>query len=206
MQAKKITRDSKVASLTGVTGCGKSYKAREVAKGLSKVVDKVLVITYAGAGDTWDDCTKIAPTEKELKFKKGWKKIHFVEHEGEMDVLKEVYKYCENCVIIFDDCSLYLKASWAATPGLKEICVDHRFKGFDILFIAHSPMHIPKQCWAYVKFAWLFKVTAKLDASNMPIDNFEKFLKAQEDVNNRYDQEEAKLKQKPRGIYSYISI
>lgn len=205
-QTAIAARDTKVASFTGVTGSGKSFKARDVAKGLSKVVDRVLVITYAGAGDTWDDCQKIAPTEKDLKFKKGWKKINFVEHEDECNPLEEVYKHYRNGVLILDDCSMYLSASWAATPGLKMTLIDHRFNGIDILFIAHSPVHIPKQCWAYIKFSWIFKCTSQLKKDDMPIDNFQKFLTVQNEINRKFDEEEKRIKEKPRGIYSYITI
>lgn len=196
-------RDTKVISCTGTTGTGKSYKAREIAKKLGGN-GKVLVITYNGSGDTWDDCKKIEPTEKALSFKKGWRKIHFVEHESELNPLEEIYNYYRNGVLILDDCSLYMQSNWSSTKGLKQICVDHRFNGLDIIFIGHSPMHIPRQCWAYIKASFIFKCTSKLEKSSMPLDNFEAFLEKQNYVNKWFDQEEVKLRTKPRGLYQCI--
>lgn len=202
-QAEK-GRDTKVISCTGTTGTGKSTLAMEIAKKLA-TNDRVLVLTFAGSGDTWNMCKKIAPEEKALKFKKGWHKIHVVEH-GKDVVMWEIYQHFTNGVVIFDDCKLYLPSNWDNIKGLAPLCVDHRFKGLDIIFIGHSPLHISRQCWAYIKFCWVFKCTSKLNPKDMPMENYEKFAQAQEEINRLFDLKEAELKQKPRGLYKYIRV
>lgn len=214
-KSKKIVpkpkgRDTKVCSCTGTTGTGKSYKANEIAKKLaSKSNNKVLVISYAGSGDSWNHCKEIEPTEKDLKFKTGWKKIIYLKHYSRKDKkfpLLEIFNHFRNGIIIFDDCKMYMKGDWENTPGLKLICNEHRHFGYDMFFIAHSPKHIPKQVWAYIAHAWVFKCAMKLEESDLDNENALKFVEAQKKVNSLYAEEYERIKRKPRGLCKYITL
>lgn len=203
-------RDTKVCTFTGTTGTGKSWKANQVAQKLAKMGNnKVLVITHSGSGSSWDHCKEIAPTAKDLNFKTGWRKIVYVKHYSRKDKcfpLLEIFNHLRNCIVIFDDCKMYMRSDWEQTPGLKLICNDHRHNGLDLFFISHSPKHIPKQVWAYVGHAWIFKCGMKLQENDLDNENAFKFIEAQNKVNALYQKKLEQLKRKPRGICQYITL
>lgn len=199
-----VGRDTKCASLTGITGCGKSYESIIIAKKIA-ANKRVLVITYTGSGKTWDMCKKISPTKEALSFKTGWRKIHYVEHDEEAP-LEAVALNCKNLVVILDDCREYMKSSWARTPGLKSLMIAHRHQGMDLLFVAHTPLQIPKQCWGFIEYSWVFKCSMLLKKSEMPMANFLPFMEVQERVNKKYleAREKTEGKRKPRGVFEVI--
>ncbi len=206
--ADKKGRSTKVISFTGTTGTGKSWQAREVAKKFAGTNQKVLVLTYTGSGASWDNCKEIKPIPKNLRWRKGWRKIHVAAWEGDKEVktFRNIFKYCRDCVIIFDDCRMYFGGNWENTDGLKQIFNDHRHNGLDLMMIAHAPNHIPKQTWGYVGYAFIFYCSLKIKEQEVNCQEPLKFLAAQEKVNKRFKAKSNEAKEKVVGIYEYRSL
>lgn len=216
-------RDAKVAAFTGMTGTGKSYLAKQKAKIYSKgaisktkikdsqlprLGGKVLVLSYTGSGNSWSECRDIVPTQEGFsKFKRGWRLLRIVKHENEMDIFKNIFTYFKNGVIIFDDCKQYLSAAWSNNKSIIDILNEHRHRGYDLFFIAHSPQHIPRQIWAYISHVFLFKISVALKEGDMASDGARRIIEKQKIVNKRFLVKFYENKnQKPRGIYEYLQV
>ena len=206
-------RSTVCISFTGVTGTGKSWKAKEVAKKFSPPPNgKCLVITYAGSGNSWDFCREIAPEQQALSYKKGWRKIiygkHFSKKKPHCYPILEIFKHFKNGSVIFDDCNMYMAANWENVPGLKQLLNDHRHNGVDLFFIAHQPKHIPKQVWVYIMHSYVFACPFKLTEKDINNANVQKFLDAQAAINEKFKQALAKNggTKKPVGIYKYLNL
>lgn len=182
-------RRVKSCSLTGVTGTGKSTKAIEIVKkvGEKSKLDKCLVISFNGSGDTWDHVKEIKPNEKSLKFISGWRKIIWARWKEEKDlvILKEVYFHYRNGSIIFDDCKMYMRANIEHTPYLAQICCDRRHNGYDMYFLAHTPKQIPVDVWSYIDYAWIFKCLRRFKEEDLQCDNAYKVVEAQKKINEK---------------------
>ena len=168
-------RRAKVIAFLGTTGTGKSTKAKELAKNLPKV----LVLSFAGSGNTWEGIKKIHPTKKALNYKNGWRKIHVVE-QNEKELFLNIFNHFKTVCIIFDDCTMYLSTNWQHNKGLKQLIIDHRHNGYDMFFLAHLPSHIPKQIWAFVRYIYGFKILGSVNPNNIGAGKGEKiaaFLK-----------------------------
>lgn len=216
MAVKEKGRSTYGISCTGVTGSGKSYKAKEVAKKIAKSSNnKVLVITPSGSGKSWDNCKEIAPTKKDLSFKSGWKKILYKKHfsrKNKIFPIQKIFEYFKNGIVIFDDCKSYMSSDWERTPGLVEFLGDHRHNGVDFFFIAHQPAHIPVQVWTYITSSFVFACPFKVEERHINNANVSKFLKAQKEINKEFAKKYKELnrgkgtKDKPVGIYKYLDL
>lgn len=205
---KQSGRPTKNVAITGGTGTGKSTLGIEIAKKLNKNISgRVLVISFNGSGNTWDHVKEIRPDKKGLSFSSGWRKIIWFKYKYKKDVviLKEVYKYLRDCIIIFDDCKMYMRPNIDHTPFLTVVCSDHRHLGYDLFFIAHSPKQIPVDVWTYIKYAWVFKCFRKYNENEIPCENPDLVIQAQKRVNKRFEKAVSEEK-KTWGIYEFVKI
>jgi len=220
--AEKRGRDAQIISFTGETGTGKSYKGKEIAKIISRGVlsqlsekelptkgGKVLVISYTGSGDSWIECKETSPTAKGLSFKRGWRMIRvnkWQKNKNDLAFLEEIFKHFENGLIIFDDCKQYLDGNWNNSKGLQDMLNEHRHRGLDMFFIAHSPNHIPRQVWAYISKSFLFACKMALKTAEIASTSGQDIVKAQSIVNRRFKIESYKQGKKARGVYEYLVL
>jgi len=202
-EIKTSGRKTKTGALIGGTGTGKSYKGKEIIK---KTGGRFLVITYNGSGNTWDHVKEIPPTEKALKNFTGVAKIIWIKYKNdETPLLLSVYNYYRNGGLFFDDCKQYMKPNIDHTPHLIDICVEHRFLGFDMYFAAHNPLQIPRDVWTYIKAAWIFKCYRSYTENDLNCENPHKVVAAQKEINKKFDFAE-KNKLPTWGIYKYAKL
>jgi hypothetical protein len=63
------------------------------------------------------------------------------------------------------------------------LVINSRHLGLDILFIVHSPNHIPPQVRPFVKRCYIGKCTVLIKPSNFEVEHPDKFLATQKAVN-----------------------
>lgn len=202
-------RQSNVNTITGTTGSGKSFLAKQLAKKISETTGgKVLVVTYSGIHETWADVPKItADPEVIRKFNKSKKaKIRQIVYADKEDqTLGAIYKNFTNGVLILDDLQAYISPNWSNTAGLKPLIIDHRPLNLDIFLVAHEPVQIPPKLWTFAKYAFILKSTVPTKSELGKLSQFNKLVEYQKQVNAEY----SRLKRsgtKPYGIKKVLQL
>lgn len=198
----KEKRQPQIMSFTGSTGTGKSTLCKTFA---DKYLNnrRKLVVTYTNKHKIWQPIKKIKATPEDLQFESGWRHILYGK-EGK-DTLPMIVEHFRDGVVVLDDCKMYIKSDWEHTPGLKDLTVDHRPMGLDLMFVAHAPRQIPPNVWPFLHWAFIMRSPTVIKQSEVNVDELEKFQQLQKIVNAEYKRR-LRAGQSKYGIYKCLML
>jgi energy-coupling factor transporter ATP-binding protein EcfA2 len=174
-------RQSRCTIILGTNGTGKSTLTRKIIdriKGRS-----VIVIDFEGFERTWRSFPTINPTPKTLTAlgKKARKVKIILAQYDRIEVLNNLYKYAHNCIIVFDDCRLYLKAN--TDEHIEKILIRRRQRMFDLFFVAHGFTEVPPRVYTFTSHLILFRTEDSVSRRRENLKDYPKALEAQKNVN-----------------------
>ena len=156
---------------TGKTTMG--FKVAERSK-------KPIVVVKQGYHPAYESWQKI--TIENIKKISGSKCVIDVDENSINECCDALIKYHKNLFIVFEDCANYIPQS-INRGGLKQIVIDLRKHGFDLLFMYHTLKFVPPFIAQMYNALILFKTTDTFDSSLNKYPNFSTIKQRGEKIN-----------------------
>lgn len=100
-----------------------------------------------------------------------------------IDALDSFNKYLFDCLLFFDDCRSYLRAT--TDPRLKNIFIRRRQKMLDVLLVGHGFTDIPPQAFTNASDIFLFKTKDNIKKRKDVLIDFDLMVEAQARINKK---------------------
>jgi len=170
-----------VGVIVGGRGTGKTTYLKDKIQKASKLPKTVVIDTFPHP--SYSEFQQI-PGEKLRILKKGKKRVVGSNTE---ENIKLVDKYLTNSLLVFEDCTKYIKSN--LQDSVRNLLIDSKQKNLDIILMYHSLGQVPPDIFRLSDFIVLFKTGEQWDNSWKKIPNAHKVKDAFIEVNkhsNKY--------------------
>ena len=164
-------RNSKFVLVLGYNGTGKTTFIRQLVEA---VYQKCLIITPDVI--EWQDVP-----ENTLERKEDFNFYGVQKHIFNPDYTLKALAYFTKGIVVFDDCRAYLEDK--TSRSLIKLLIRRRQQEIDIFAVGHGFTTIPPLFYTYCSELVLFKTVDNINRRKNVLKDYEKTLKAQQEVN-----------------------
>lgn len=170
-----MDRDAQLTIVLGFNGTGKTTTLEDILKTSRR---RCLVITP-------HDREWVHYPHNDLKSKEDflWQGItrHIFDPTRTLGTLSKI-KYLKDCILVFDDCRAYFRAS--TTVEIQQLIISRRQNMIDIFAVGHGFTQVPPVFFTFASDIILFRTRDNILKRKDCLINFDQMVELQKKVNN----------------------
>ena len=170
------TREAQLNIVLGTNGTGKTTLLKKIVLAALKNNERVLIVTPDFV--EWTNIQQIKGMSTTLKKFKGARRIVYDNDE----TLQSIMDHFGNGLLIYDDCRSYFRSNIG--EKIREQFIRRRQHKLDIFFVGHGFTEVPPVVFTFANNIILFKTRDNIHRRKNYIQDFDKMLQKQTEINN----------------------